>query len=92
MIIAVFISIYIIANLYAWSLCMIVDEPDLSNSDRLRMAADGLERGEPTVVWVRRNLPAHSYRNWLIAILRDERGHTAEGAEVLAMGASFRWD
>ena len=71
---------------------MIVDEPDLGNSARLRLAADALERGEPAVVWMRRNLPARSYRNWLVAILRDERGHTAEGAEVLALGASFRWD
>jgi hypothetical protein len=68
---------------------VLIDEPLLDSRERLSLAADSLERGEAVTVWVLRSfLKEHSYRNWLMAIIR-ERGHSGEEAELLACGTSF---
>lgn len=69
---------------------MIIDEPDLGNSERLGLAADALVRGEPAVhVWVeRRGLETErAYRNWLAAVLRERHRCPDDAALVLAAGA-----
>jgi hypothetical protein len=71
---------------------MLIDEPDLMNQQRLHMTADALENGETVIVCIEQHLPhEHCYRNWLTQILR-ERGHTDDGARILACGASFHFE
>ena len=68
---------------------MLIDEPGLRNGERLALAADCVEKGETARVWLEGNMPhEHSYFNWLVAIIK-ERGHTTEGAQVLACGCAF---
>lgn len=73
---------------------MIIDEPDLSNSDRLYLAAQDLLRGRTVIVYVsdRNGWKAHSYRNWLGRILHERFGLSDDAAEIVSQGASFRTD
>ena len=72
---------------------MIVDDPTLTNGERLKLVAEALElTGQPVHVWVFPTFDKRRiYRNWLTRILY-ERGHSDEAAAILAGGAIIHFE